>query len=506
MSVLLLLPVLFPVVIGLLLLILPALDKRAPRTALTVLALVGTVALLIPVLLRDGLTLTLFTLSDSLPVFLHADTLGKVFACVMAFVWAVAGLYSFHYMAHEGKEQRYYALYLISLGVLMGLCFSGSIITFYMFFEAMTLLTMPMVMHSGKKESVVAGLKYLIYSVLGASLVLLGVFVLSPYVSTFSFTPGGVLDAAKVAGHEGFVLTFCLLMLMGFGAKAGLFPLHGWLPTAHPAAPSPASAVLSGVITKAGVLGVARLMFCYLGVDFLRSTWVHTAFMCLTLLTVFTGSLLALREHHLKRRLAWSSVSQVSYILFGLSTLTPLGFVGALLHVICHSLVKDTLFMSAGAIILKTEKTDVRDLEGIGRKMPVTMGCFTIASLGLIGIPPCMGFISKWYLAQGSLASAGVPTFLTWLGPVVLLASALLTAGYLMPIVSNGFFKGGHDAHASHDAHGDADHAAPAVQRDDVPFSMLVPLLILAVLSVLLGAFPGALTELFTQLSVLLGL
>ena len=482
----LLLPVLVPVICGLLLLI-PAFNKAKARTALTVVALLATVGTLIPVLGQADLTLTLFTLSDTLPVFLHADLLGKVFACVMAFVWAVAGLYSFHYMAHEGKEQRYYALYLISLGILMGLCFSGSIITFYMFFEAMTLLTMPMVMHSGKEEAVAAGLKYLIYSVLGASLVLLGVFVLSPYVTSFSFTAGGVLDAAKVAGHEGFVMTFALLMLVGFGAKAGLFPLHGWLPTAHPAAPSPASAGLSGVITKAGVLGVARLMFCYLGVDFLRGTWVQIAFMSLTLLTVFTGSLLALRENHLKRRLAWSSVSQVSYILFGLSTLTPAGFIGALLHVVCHSLVKDTLFMSAGAIILKTEKTDVRELEGVGRQMPVTMGCFTIASLGLIGIPPCMGFISKWYLAQGSLAATGVPAFFTWLGPVVLLVSALLTAGYLMPIISNGFFKGDHHT-----------------ERNDVPYSMLIPLLVLAVLSVVLGAFPGMLTELFTQLSAAL--
>ena len=487
MSFLLLLPILAPVLCGLMLLLIPALKAPKARTLLTVVALVATVGRLLPVLCQPELTLTLFTLSDSLPIFLHADTLGKIFACVMAFVWTVAGLYSFHYMAHEGKEQRYYALYLISLGILMGLCFSGSIITFYMFFEGMTLLTMPMVMHSGKKESVAAGLKYLIYSVLGASLVLLGVFVLSPYVTDFSFRVGGVLDMEKAAGHEGLVLTFSLLMLMGFGAKAGLFPLHGWLPTAHPAAPSPASAVLSGVITKAGVLGVTRLLFCYLGADFLRGSWVQTAFMSLTLLTVFTGSLLALRENHLKRRLAWSSVSQVSYILFGLSTLTPAGFVGALLHVVCHSLVKDTLFMSAGAIILKTEKTDVRDLTGVGRRMPVTMGCFTVASLGLIGIPPCMGFISKWYLAQGSLAATGVASFFTWLGPVVLLTSALLTAGYLMPVVSAAFFKGD-----------------PHTERDDVPWSMLIPMLVLVVLSVALGAFPGALTELFGNLASVL--
>ncbi len=487
MDICLLFPVIAPILMGLALALIPVLRRRIPRTVAVIATFAVTLELLVPVLLQAEMTLQLFTLSDSLPIFLHSDLTGKFFACVMAIVWAVVGIYAFRYMAHEGKEQRYFALYLIALGVLMGLCFAGSIITFYMFFEAMTLLTMPLVMHSGKKESVAAGIKYLIYSVLGASLVLLGVFVLTPYVTTFSFTAGGVLNTEKVAGHEGRVLLFAFLMLVGFGAKAGLFPLHGWLPTAHPAAPSPASAVLSGVITKAGVLGIIRLMLFYFGVDFLRGSWVQVAFMALTLLTVFTGSLLALKEDHLKRRLAWSSVSQVSYVLFGLSTMHPVGFVGALLHVVCHSLVKDTLFMSAGAIIMKTEKTSVRDLEGIGRRMPVTLGCFTVASLGLIGIPPCMGFISKWYLAQGSLAATGVPGFLTWLGPVVLLISALLTAGYLMPIVVNGFFKG-----------------ETPEKRDEVHPTMWIPMMVLATLSVLLGAFPGALTELLTGLAAAL--
>lgn len=491
MSILLLFPVLLPLLAGAAVCFFPHFEDAQLRRKVTLAVLGVTLVLLIPVLLCGEMTLTLFTLSADLPIFLHTDTMGLVFACLMAFVWATVGVYSFPYMAHEGGEKRFYALYLCTLGALMGLCFAGSIITFYMFFEGMTLLTMPMVMHSGKKEAVSAGIKYLIYSILGASLVLLGVFVLAPYVKGFSFAAGGVLDMEKVAGHEGFVLAFGFLMLVGFSAKAGLFPLHGWLPTAHPQAPSPASAVLSGVITKAGVLGVIRLIYCYLGADFLTGTWVQTAYMCLTLLTIFTGSLLAYHEGHLKKRLAWSSVSQVSYILFGLSTMNPIGLAGAVLHAIAHSLAKDTLFMSAGAFILKTDKTQVSDLRGIGRRMPVTLACFTVASLSLVGIPPCMGFISKWYLAQGSLAATGVSAALNIVGPAVLLISALLTAGYLFPVVIRGFITG-HDV------------PAEAVRKDDAPRMMLIPLLVLAVLSVVIGLFPGALIDLLTKVGTAL--
>ena len=290
---------------------------------------------------------------------------------------------------------------------------------------------------------------------------------------------------AKVAGHEGFVLAIGGVMLLGFGAKAGLYPLHGWLPTAHPAAPSPASAVLSGVITKAGVLRLLRVIYCFLGAQNLRGTWVQTALMALSLLTVFIGSLLAYREHHLKKRLAWSTVSQVSYVVFGLSTLHPLGLLGAMLHVVCHSLVKDVLFMGAGAVILKTGETQVDALRGIGKRMPVTMWCFAIGSLGLIGIPPCLGFFSKWELAQGSLAMTGVASWLNWFGPVVLLLSALLTAGYLMPIVLRGFFPGKN---------------AQVGEKCEASASMLIPMLVLTVLSVVLGMFPSLLTDLLSPI------
>lgn len=486
----LLVPVLLPILSGLAVCLVKPFEDAKKRNPFTLLILVVNVLALLPVLLSGDMTLTLFTLSDSLPIFLHTDTLGKVFATVMAFVWAAAGAYSFEYMAHEGHLRRYYAFYLCTLGVLMALCFSGSIVTFYMFYEFMTLLTVPLVMHTGKKDAVAAGIKYLIYSVAGASLALLGIFLLSPYMSSLSFTAGGVLNAAQAAGHEGFILTVTFLMIIGFGTKAGMFPLHGWLPTAHPAAPAPASAVLSGVITKAGVLGVIRLIYCFVGVDFLRGTWVQVAFLGLTLFTVFMGSLLAYKEGGLKKRLAYSSVSQLSYVLLGVASMHPLGLVGALLHVVAHSLIKDTLFMSAGAIIHKTGKTRVAELEGIGKQMPVTMWCFTLVSLGLVGIPPCLGFVSKWYLAQGALSMASVPSFLTWLAPAVLLISALLTAGYLLPISIRGFFPGK-----------DENGQPKLYEKCEPSYVMLIPLLVLTVLSILAGMFPGSLVELFTTLA-----
>ena len=345
----------------------------------------------------------------------------------------------------------------------------------YLFYELMALLTMPLVLHSGTKEAIAAGMKYLFYSIFGASMALIGFFFLSAYGTTLEFTAGGVLDMAKLSGHEGMMLVVTFLVILGFGAKAGMFPLHAWLPTAHPVAPAPASAVLSGVITKAGVLGIIRVVYYLVGADFVRGTWVQTAWMILALITVFMGSMLAYKEKVLKKRLAYSTVSQVSYVLFGLSVMNTAAVTGALLHVIFHSIIKDVLFLCAGAIIYKTHRTDVRDLKGIGKEMPIVMWCFTIVSLALIGIPPLSGFVSKWYLAVGSL-EGGVPV-LSWVGPVVLLASALLTAGYLFTITIQGFFPG-------------ADYDYTKLEKKEPSYFMTVPLIVLTVAAALFGIFP----------------
>ena len=430
-------------------------------------------------------SVTLFYLMEDIPVFFQVDALGSVFASFMSIVWVLVAVYSFVYMEHEGNEKRFFGVYLLVYGVLIALDFAGNLVTLYLFYELMTLTSMPMVLHNGSKASIMAALKYLFYSMCGAYLGLFGIFFLYKYCGTLSFVAGGSLNLALAAGNEGILLIAVFAMLIGFGAKAGMFPLHAWLPAAHPVAPSPASAVLSGIIVKAGVLAVIRVVYYTVGADFLRGTWVQAVWMALTLMTVFMGSLLAFREPVFKKRLAYSTVSQISYILFGLSLLTPVAVTGALLHTVFHAFIKCALFLTAGIFIFQCGKSRVEELEGIGKRMPGTLWCYTFASLALIGIPPASGFISKWYLAQGAL-KAGVGIF-GWLGPVVLLISALLTAGYLLPVTMKGFFPG----------HGEAVSA----EKQEAKPGMLFPLAVLAAAAVLLGVFPNPLIQYVSRIA-----
>ena len=481
----LMLSILVPVFWGLFLLLRPEFKSRKSLLTVTGLGLAVAAALGLAVAFGASEALHLFSFGKNLDLTFRVDDLGRFFAAVVILVWVLSGIYAFEYMKHEKEEKRYFGFYVMVFGVLHGLVFSGNMVTFYLFYELMTLLSMPLILHNRSKEAIMGGLKYLFYSLFGAYMVLFGLFFLNKYALTLDFVPGGMLDLAAVSGREGLLLAVSFAMILGFGVKAGMFPLHAWLPTAHPVAPAPASAVMSGIIVKAGVLGMIRVVYYLVGADFIRGSWVQTAWLSLSLVTVFMGSMLAYREKVMKKRLAYSTVSQASYILFGLALLQPQAMMGSLLHVVFHAIIKSCLFLSAGAIIYKTHKTKVEDLRGIGKEMPVTIWCYTFASAALIGIPPASGFISKWYLAAGALES-GIHMF-SWLGPVVLLTSALLTAGYLLPITVNGFLPG-------------ADFDYSTLQKKEPVKTMLVPLLILAALAVLLGVFPGVLTGYLAEL------
>lgn len=430
--------------------------------------------------------LILFYLMENIPIYFRIDAVGRLFVTIVSIVWIVAGVYAFIYMKHEGEEKRFFGFYLLAYGVLVGLDFSGNLVTMYLFYELMTLVSMPLVLHNGSREAIMAALKYLFYSMCGAYLGLFGIFFLYRYCDTLIFVAGGSLDLRMVEGNETILLIAVFAMLIGFGAKAGMLPLHAWLPAAHPVAPSPASAVLSGIIVKSGVLAIIRAVYYVVGPDFIRGTWVQTAWMILTLLTVFMGSMLAYREPVLKKRLAYSTVSQISYILFGLSLLNATAMTGALLHTVFHAFIKCGLFLVAGVFIFQCGKTKVTELTGIGKRMPITMLCYTISSLALIGVPPASGFVSKWYLAQGSLeAEVGM---ISWIGPAVLLVSALLTAGYLLPAALKGFFPG-------KDAKID-----DAVKEP--PMEMVIPILVLAILSLMLGVLPNPLVRYAADIAV----
>lgn len=420
----------------------------------------------------------LWSLTDTLDLVVRMDNLTRLFAGMTVAAWTLGGVFSFEYMKHEEHEDRYFGFYLIVMGVLIALDHAGNLITLYLFFEMMTLTSLPMVLHNLSHEAVMAGLKYLFYSVSGAFMALFGIFYLYAHGAGSVFREGGYLRMMdSYTGSHTMTLLVLMLAIVGFGTKAGMFPMHGWLPTAHPVAPAPASAVLSGIITKSGVLAIIRVIFYVAGADVIRGTWVQYTWMTLALLTVFMGSMMAYKEQVLKKRLAYSTVSQVSYILFGLSVLNTEGMMGALSHFVFHSVVKNCLFLAAGVIIYKTGKKTVGELKGIGKQMPVTMWCFTLVSITLVGIPPTSGFVSKWYLALGSLrAGTGA---CDWIGPVVLLLSAMLTAGYLLPVSIQAFFPGN-----------EAEEKEPDSQEPG--FLMLIPMLLFTAAAVLFGMFPDA--------------
>ena len=503
-------PILLPIVFGLLLGILrgrrqdsqpmPSKPGNGGRRCpwLVILALALNVPLVLAAALNPGLRLIVIRLTDRLPILFISDGMGAFFCVLTAFVYLLAGTFSLEYMKHEENAGRFYMFFLFSLGMLNGIGLAGNLMTLYLFFEALTLLSLPLVIHAMTKEAIAATFKYLFYSMAGTSLALVGFFFVYNYGHTLEFGPGSALDMASLVGHENAMLTAILLAVIGFGAKAGMFPLHSWLPAAHPVAPAPASAILSGIITKAGAFAVIRFVFYLVGPDFLRGTWAQSAWMALALISIVMGSMLAYRETMFKTRLAYSSISQVSYVLFGLSMLSADGMLGAMLHMAGHSLVKSALFLSAGAVAYRTQKTAVSELRGIGRQMPLTLGCFTLAAITLVGIPPTSGFISKWFLATGSLAGTG---FFSWLGPVILLLSALLTAGYLLPISISGFFPG---SEANQDREANLGHEMPLnrnaePEKKEANALITAPLVVLVVLAVLIGIYPGILISFISK-------
>ena len=400
-----------------------------------------------------------------------ADSVTRLFALLFAALFLFSGIFSLEYMDHDHAPARYNAFFLLTLSAMLTLSAAQSLAAFYMCYEAMTVLSLPLVLHEGTKGAQKAGMKYLGYSLFGASLALFGFFVLG------SFGDGAAdVTVFQWGGSDVFTATPALLfgafcLLLGFGGKAGLMPLHYWLPTAHPVAPAPASAVLSATITKAGVLGILRVLYYVLPLDLLRGTWVQTLMVVLALCTVFTGSMLAYKEKLLKRRFAWSTVSQVSYVLFGLFLLTPAGLSAALLQVVFHAVCKTALFLTAGAIIHHSGCTKVTQLRGMGRRMPLLMVSYTLASLSLIGIPPFAGFVSKWSLATQAVAT--LPG-LGAVGAATLLVSAILTAGYLLSITIDAFFYSGENTAPLHPT-----------------WRMLLPVGALAVALLVLGLFPG---------------
>jgi multicomponent Na+:H+ antiporter subunit D len=362
----------------------------------------------------------------------RVEQISLLFGSLSALLWLVTTVYAIGYMEQEPARSRFFGFFALSVAATMGVAIAGNLLTFFIFYEALTLATYPLVVHHGTEKALRAGRSYLAYTLGGGVVLLVGVLVLYASAGAADLRPGGTLEGGVAPG----TLTLAyLLIVAGLAVKAATVPVHAWLPTAM-VAPAPVSALLHAVaVVKAGAYGIVRVTYDLYGIEHARELGVLTVLAVFASITIVYGSMRALRQVELKPLLAWSTVSQVSYITLGVSLFGALGTIGALVHLVHQGLMKITLFFCAGAIERTLGITRIEDMDGVGRRMPLTMGAFTICALGMIGLPPVAGFISKWYLGLGALEQpAG------WAVLGVLVASTLLNAAYFLPVLQRAWF------------------------------------------------------------------
>ena len=429
-------------------------------------------------LILSGIQLE-YTIVEVLPgiaIRLRVDAMGMLLALVSSFLWIITSLYSIGYMRalQEHSQTRYFCFFAISLSATIGVAFSANMLTLYLFYEMLSLSTYPLVTHHQDKESRSSGRKYLFF-ILGTSIgmVLPAMLFIAHKTGTLEFSSQGII-AGKIDPQT--VTLLLLVLVFGF-AKAAIMPFHTWLPAAM-VAPTPVSALLHAVaVVKVGVFCVARMITGIFGTGLLASLELSTIVCIIAAFTILTASLIALSQDELKRMLAFSTISQLSYIVLGVALLSQSGMVGGMLHIAMHAFGKITLFFCAGAIFVATGVKNISQMVGIGKRMPLTMSAFFIGALSVIGLPPSGGFISKWHLAIGTVESGQIAML------VVLLSSSLLNAAYFLPVVYRSFFC-------------TPEESMFADQRGEAPVWCLVPLILTACLSIVLFFYPQPFLEL----------
>lgn len=433
-------------------------------------------AMLPKVLDGNILEFTLFQGLPGVPIQFRVDGLGMIFALVASSLWIVTSIYSMGYMRplKEHSQTRYYAFFAISLTATLGVAFAGNLLTLYLFYEMLSMATYPLVTHNQDSEARSGGRKYLTY-LLGTSVGLALPAMIYCYSKTGSMN---FTDAGFMAGHTSGTETAVLLVMFVFGfSKAGIMPFHSWLPGAM-VAPTPVSSLLHAVaVVKVGVFCIIRVITGIFGVQLLTTENLGIVVSWIAGFTVITSSLIALSQDNLKRRLAFSTIGQLSYIVLGASILTSNGVNGSMVHIAMHAFGKITLFFCAGAIYVATGKKYISQMKGIGHRMPITMICFLIGSMSVIGLPPTGGFVSKWYMLLGAADAGNIPIM------TVYLVSSLLNAAYFLPIVYQAFFC-------------DPEKSLFEKKFDEAPRFAVIPLVITATGSVALFFFSDTLFQL----------
>jgi len=414
-------------------------------------------------------------LPGGLDLVLHADAESVLFVTLSAVLWLVTTIYAIGYLEGSQHRSRFFGFFSLCVTATVGVALAGNLITFLLFYELLTLSTYPLIVHRGTEEARQAGRIYLRYTIAGGALLLIGTVWLYDVAGCVEFNHRGVLAGLDDSDRPALTAIFVLL-IAGLGVKAALVPLHGWLPRAMVAA-APVSALLHAVaVVKAGAFGIVRVVDDVYGVEFAASLGVTGPLAVLAATTIIYGSLRALFQDNLKRRLAYSTVSQVSYIVLGIAVVGPIATIGGLVHLVHQGIMKITLFFCAGNLAETLGVHNISDMNGIGRRMPWTMAAFTIGALGMIGVPPLAGFISKWYLGLGAL-DAGQDWVI-----IILAGSSLLNAGYFLPILYAAWFKAPPEAWPAERSWG----------RRETALALLAPPVVTALLTLAAGLLASA--------------
>ncbi|MBQ6549849.1 MAG: proton-conducting membrane transporter [Lachnospiraceae bacterium] len=458
--------ILFPIVMGAMVPVFGIKTRKAVRLYTGAVTILTSVFTWVLILTASGEACTLIEFTHVFVFQLQFDGLGRFFAGIVATLWPLTVLYAFEYLKDDPRQHAFFAFFTISFGVTLGITMSGDIFTLYCFYELLTLSTAPLIMHTDTKAAGRAARTYFLFSIGGAAVALLPVLYL---------TTGADARYSDTVNRVFYVLGF-----FGFGVKAAVCPLHRWLPKAS-VAPTPVTALLHAVaVVKSGVFAIIRLTWCSFDPELIAGTFAQLIPLCFIFATILYGSIKSVREPHWKRRLAYSTVSNLSYILFGVLLLTPAGLRGGLLHMAFHAEIKILAFFAAGAVMYVSGREYISELSGLGKRMPVTCACFTCAALALTGIPPFAGFISKWNLLT---AAADAGTALAYIGAGAILTSALLTAIYMFTTVRRMYFP----------EQGAEDTALSEVH--EAGWMMWVPMAILAVSTLVTGLFGGKIID-----------
>lgn len=486
----LLIAIMIPLAGGALILVLPFKKRKQFEIYTETVVLITSVLFLLLLTKKPTGAFTLVRFVHHLTISFRLDGMSMVFGGLIAGLWPFATLYAFEYMRHEENNlgewhaRRFFAFYTMTFSITLGIALADNLLTMYCFYEMLTLITLPLVMYTMTREAILASRKYLYYSLGGAAFGFIALIFIIVY-GNVSFRYGGSLDLEAIGSRINVLLLVYVFAFFGFGVKAAVCPFNAWLPAAS-VAPTPVTALLHAVaVVKSGAYAVLRLTYYCFGAEFLRGTWAQDVVLAAAIVTILYGSTRAVKETHFKRRLAYSTISNLSYILFGAAIMSPAGLVGALTHMMFHGVMKICSFFCAGAVICQSGRIYVHQLDGLGRKMPRVFGMFTLAALALMGMPGLCGFVSKWNLAVAAMESENL---LAYLGVGVLLISALLTAIYMLTVVVRAFFPQREFSYAALEG------------IHDPNWYMLVPLFVFCITIVFLGLYSTPFVDFLTTI------